>query len=112
MESSDTEETHKAIEKIAEIVSRKVSPSPAEAAAEKKFAATLSRKLAAKLGREAEINFVGSAARDTGLAGDRDIDLFVAFPVSRDREYIIRKTISATKSAVKAKWEMHYAEHP
>jgi len=108
----DAELRSQAIESAAERVARRISPSKQEADEEKRFAATISKKISAALGGKAEIKFVGSAARDTGLAGDMDVDLFVAFPKKFDRDYIIKQTISATKKAVKAKWLMRYAEHP
>lgn len=99
-------------ETIFKAVAQKVSPTKEEAAVEKAYAAGLKRKLESALGGEAVVNFIGSAARDTGLRGDRDIDLFVAYPRDREREYIVKRTISVTKKVIPAKWEMHYAEHP
>ncbi len=93
-------------------VLKKISPSPRDAVLEKALARELSAKLEKAVGREAKVHFVGSAARDTGLAGDKDIDLFVSFPRDKTRDYIIKKTITATKKTIKAKWVMHYAEHP
>jgi len=108
----DAELRKQAIELVAERVSRRISPSKQEADEEKRFAAEVSKKISGALDGKAEIKFVGSAARDTGLAGDMDIDLFVAFPKKLDRQEIIDRTIRATKKAVKAKWLMRYAEHP
>ncbi|MEW5956048.1 MAG: CCA tRNA nucleotidyltransferase [Candidatus Micrarchaeota archaeon] len=108
----DAELRKQAIEAVAEKVSRKISPSKQEADEEKRFAATVSKKISGALHGKAEIKFVGSAARDTGLAGDMDVDLFVAFPKAFDRQQIIEQTIRASKKAVKAKWLMRYAEHP
>ena len=104
--------TRRAIETIAEKVAKIVSPTPREAGEEKEFASKLSSLIAKELKNEAEIRFVGSAARDTGLADDMDIDLFVTFPSSFSRENIIRRTLAATKKVIKAKWLMKYAEHP
>ena len=93
----------------------RISPTPSEAAAEKRFALSLSEKLArafASKGSKVKIHFVGSTARDTGLQGDKDIDLFVSFPRSLKKEEIVAKTIAITKKTIRARWEMHYAEHP
>lgn len=100
------------LSKLLNEVAREITPSQQEARQEREFAEQLIKKLEKKIGREAGVKFVGSAARDTGLRGDRDIDLFIAFPKTKSREYIVRKTIQATKQAIKAKWIMHYAEHP
>lgn len=101
-----------AFEKIVSRIAAKVSPTPQEAKEEKAYARTLIKKLESQLKGKAKMAFVGSAARDTGLAGDKDIDLFVQFPVTRTKEFIVAETIRATKKAIAAKWEMHYAEHP
>lgn len=100
------------IERIFAKIAVAISPSKAELEAEKKFAAGIIAKLEAKLPKTCNVSFVGSAARDTGLRGDRDIDLFAAFPREMDEDVIVKKTFAAAKSAVKAKWVTHYAEHP
>lgn len=88
----------------------KISPSASEAKAEKAFAARLA-KILSGIGAE-KISFVGSAARDTGLRGDNDIDLFVQFPQALDEEHIVGKTFEFTKENIKADWIVRYAEHP
>lgn len=93
-------------------VADRVSPSRQEAAAERAFAAEVKAKIERELKGAATVRFIGSAARDTGLRGDRDLDMFVCFPKQHEREYIVKRTIEATKGAIPAKWVMHYAEHP
>ncbi|MDP3742103.1 MAG: CCA tRNA nucleotidyltransferase [Candidatus Micrarchaeota archaeon] len=100
------------IERIFAKIAAVISPSKAELQAEKKFAAEIIKKLESKLPKTCNVSFVGSAARDTGLRGDRDIDLFAAFPREMDEEVIVKKTFAAAKNSVKAKWITHYAEHP
>lgn len=60
---------------------------------------------------EAEVRQVGSTARDTWLAGDRDVDIFVCFPPSLDRstleEYGLR-----VGHAVLPDGHEEFAEHP
>ncbi len=95
----------------------RISPTPDEAANEKRFALSLSEKLARAFAKgknkeKVKIHFVGSTARDTGLRGDKDIDLFVSFPRSKTKEEIVARTIATTKKTVRTRWEMHYAEHP
>ncbi len=101
----------KECEAVFRAASRKITPSLKEARAEKKFAAWASRQLKKKLPKEAEVHFVGSAARDTGISGDKDIDLFVSFPKSCSRDEIVELTKRAAQ-AVHGDWQMHYAEHP
>lgn len=100
------------IERIFEKIAVGISPNKQELSDERKFAASLIEKLSKKLPKNVKILFVGSAARDTGLKGDRDIDLFAAFPREMDEDVIVKKTFAAAKNAVKAKWVTHYAEHP
>ncbi len=93
----------------------RISPTPSEAADEKRFALSLAEKLGrafAKSNVKVKVHFVGSAARDTGLRGGKDVDLFVSFPRSMTRDAIVAKTVAATKRTIRAKWVMHYAEHP
>ncbi len=106
------EEKRKALEALAKKAASKISPTKEEAEVEKKFAQQLIEKLKREIGPEPEIKFIGSAARDTGLRGDRDIDLFVAWPRERSKEFIVEATEKGTKKAIPAEWMMHYAEHP
>ena len=60
---------------------------------------------------DAEVILVGSTARDTWLAGDRDIDLFVAFPSDLDRERLEEYGLQVGHSALPDGHE-EFAEHP
>ncbi|ASJ10285.1 CCA-adding protein [Thermococcus sp. P6] len=67
-----------------------------------------------ELGLNAKPHFVGSLAKDTYLAGDHDVDLFLAFPpdtpVSKLREdgFELVKAIAGKLDD----YEVSYAEHP
>ncbi len=100
------------IKSVFKAVAGRVSPSWNEREAERKKAAELASSLEKRLGKTAKVLFVGSAARDTGLRGDRDIDLFATFPKSMKREEIISRTFDAARKAVRANWKTRYAEHP
>ncbi|MFQ5405640.1 MAG: CCA tRNA nucleotidyltransferase [Candidatus Micrarchaeia archaeon] len=100
------------IEKIFEKTSEKISPTPKEAKDEREQAVKIAKKLQNQLGKKARVMFIGSSARDTGLKGDKDIDLFVLFPRKLSKQQITSKTFTATKKAIKAKWITRYAEHP
>jgi tRNA nucleotidyltransferase (CCA-adding enzyme) len=54
---------------------------------------------------------VGSTARDTWLAGDRDIDVFVRLPAEMDRDDLERVGL-AVGHAVLSDGHEEYAEHP
>lgn len=99
------------LEEIAQRVAARVSPTPAEAKKERAFARKLIEKLAPKL-KDAKLMLVGSTARDTGLRGDKDVDVFAAFPRHLEEDDIVTRTVAAVKKSVKGKWVMHYAEHP
>ncbi|MEK6923930.1 MAG: CCA tRNA nucleotidyltransferase [Candidatus Micrarchaeota archaeon] len=101
-----------ALEAVLEKVSAVVTPTRAEADAEKEFALKITSLIEPRLPSGARVYFVGSAARDTGLRGDRDVDLFVSFPATFSRERIVELTGTILKKSVPGKWEMHYAEHP
>jgi tRNA nucleotidyltransferase (CCA-adding enzyme) len=59
----------------------------------------------------ADIVQVGSTARDTWLAGDRDIDLFVRFPPEMDREDLESHGLELGHEVLPDGHE-EYAEHP
>jgi tRNA nucleotidyltransferase (CCA-adding enzyme) len=60
---------------------------------------------------EADVVQVGSTARDTWLAGDRDVDLFVRFPTDLPREDLERFGLEVGHAVVPDGRE-EYAEHP
>ncbi|MFB6139309.1 MAG: CCA tRNA nucleotidyltransferase [Halosimplex sp.] len=60
---------------------------------------------------DAEVIQVGSTARDTWLAGDRDVDLFVSFPTSVAREDLERYGLQVGHAVLPDGHE-EYAEHP
>ncbi|WP_336328667.1 CCA tRNA nucleotidyltransferase [Halovenus sp. HT40] len=69
------------------------------------------REAIADLPVEADVLQVGSTARDTWLAGDRDIDLFVRFPADLDREELESYGLEIGHEVLPDGRE-EYAEHP
>lgn len=104
-------DTKNRLEKIAQAVAEKGSPTQSQARQEKLFAKNLIEKLSKHLPK-AKLHLVGSTARDTGLAGDKDIDVFAAFDRHLPEKAIVEKTVAACKKAYGVPWQMHYAEHP
>lgn len=101
------------LEPLFEKVSRKITPTLEQALHEKMLAAKLVSKLESELSTAGvKVLFIGSSARDTGLAGETDLDLFVQWPKAYSKEEIVKLTIAGAKRAINIKWEMHYAEHP
>ncbi|MFB6083556.1 MAG: CCA tRNA nucleotidyltransferase [Halorientalis sp.] len=66
---------------------------------------------AAELPVETDVVLVGSTARSTWLAGDRDVDLFVRFPADLDRERLEEYGLRVGREVLPDGRE-EYAEHP
>ncbi|MFC7239640.1 CCA tRNA nucleotidyltransferase [Saliphagus sp. GCM10025317] len=103
-----------ALEAVTERVLERISPDDVEratmhAAAEE----LLTRATAAGTDRcpDADVVQVGSTARDTWISGDRDIDVFVRFPPSLDRETLETYGLEVGHETLPEGHE-EYAEHP
>jgi tRNA nucleotidyltransferase (CCA-adding enzyme) len=100
--------------RVIETIRRRVSPDDAERAAMREAVTRLTERVEAEVAAlpvDADIVQVGSTARGTWLAGDRDIDLFVRFPPDLDRELLERYGL-AIGNAVLPDGHEEYAEHP
>ena len=60
---------------------------------------------------DADVVQVGSTARNTWISGDRDIDLFVRFPPTLDRDTLEQYGLEVGHETLPDGWE-EYAEHP
>ncbi len=95
-------------------VRERVLPEPEERERLRATAATLTdrtHEAIADLPVEADVVQVGSTARGTWVAGDRDIDLFVRFPADLDRTELEEYGL-AVGHAVLPDGHEEYAEHP
>jgi tRNA nucleotidyltransferase (CCA-adding enzyme) len=95
-------------------VRRRVTPDETERAAMRDAVARLSERIRVEvsdLPADADVVQVGSTARGTWLAGDRDIDLFIRFPPDLDRERLERYGLSVGNAVLPTGHEA-YAEHP
>ncbi|MFB6108952.1 MAG: CCA tRNA nucleotidyltransferase [Haloplanus sp.] len=95
-------------------VADRVTPSPAERDRLQAAVDDLRdriRAAAADLPVDADVVQVGSTARETWLADDRDIDLFVRFPSDVDRADLERYGLAVGR-AVLPDGREEYAEHP
>ncbi|WP_284006909.1 CCA tRNA nucleotidyltransferase [Haloarcula pelagica] len=99
---------------VVERVRERVSPDDEERARLQRVATAVRRRAAdavADLPVAAEIVQVGSTARNTWTAGDRDIDVFVCFPPELDRETLESYGLEVGH-AVLPEGREEYAEHP
>jgi tRNA nucleotidyltransferase (CCA-adding enzyme) len=101
-------------EAVADRVLERVEPSPQERERLESAVETLierTREAIGDLPVEAEPLRVGSTARDTWLAGERDIDLFVRFPTDLLRAKLAEYGLEVGH-AVLPEGREEYAEHP
>jgi tRNA nucleotidyltransferase (CCA-adding enzyme) len=99
---------------VVERVRERVSPSPDERERLQRVADEVmarAREAVADLPVDAEVVQVGSTARGTWTAGDRDIDVFVSFPTDLDRETLERYGLEVGH-AVLPDGREEFAEHP
>jgi len=95
-------------------VRERVSPDDGERERLQRAAATVmerAREAVADLPVEAEVLQVGSTARGTWTAGDRDVDVFVAFSPELERSELEEYGL-AVGHAVLPEGHEEYAEHP
>jgi tRNA nucleotidyltransferase (CCA-adding enzyme) len=91
----------------------RIEPDEAEREKTTKLAERLSDRLSRKLQElnlEAEVRVEGSFAKDTWLASEKDIDIFVLVPKTSPREVFMNVIECAKKLG--GRWQMQYAEHP
>ena len=101
-------------EAVVERVRERVDPTPDERRALAETAERLADRTAeavAELDVDADVLRVGSTARGTWVAGDRDIDLFVRFPPELSREELEEHGLQVG-NAVLPEGREEYAEHP
>jgi len=102
------------IQRICEKVLRQVIPSREEEIKTHNFVKSLSEKLRLELENlsiEAEVHVEGSIAKNTWLAGEKDIDLFILIPREYGRNGFLR-VLEAVKRMLGGNYLEAYAEHP
>jgi len=101
-------------ETTVDAIRERVEPDAAERAALDEAVAQLvsrTERAVAESAVDAEVVQVGSTARDTWLAGDRDIDLFVCFPPTVERDTLERLGLQIGREVLPDGRE-EFAEHP
>jgi len=100
--------------KICSQVLQKITPSKSEEKALQRWTNQILAEInatAKELGIDAQALLVGSAARNTWISGDRDLDIFIMFPESATDETLESLGLEIAKK-VAPKYEERYAEHP
>ena len=95
-------------------VRERVTPTPDEREQLERVVANLTARAedaVADLPVDADVLLVGSTARNTWIAGDRDVDLFVSFAPDLDREQLESYGLDVGH-AVLPEGHEEYAEHP
>ena len=101
-------------ESVVEEIRERVVPDESEVRSLEAAVADLEERAAVAIDElpvEADTELVGSTARGTWLAGDRDIDLFVSFPPDLDREELERYGLEVGHVVLPEGHE-EFAEHP
>jgi len=101
-------------ERVVAAVDERITPDAAERERLAEVAALVVERAEAAIADlpvDADVVQVGSTARGTWLAGDRDIDVFVRFPPGLPREDLEAYGIEVGRAAVPEGRE-EYAEHP
>ena len=73
------------------------------------------QKTSSELNIDAEINLVGSVAKNTALRGKSDIDIFIAFPLNTDKKDLKENGLKLGHlccEKFKSTPEHHFASHP
>lgn len=103
------------MDEILKSVLKEVKPTPADRKHLERVAAELieqTNAACAKLNIDAKAMLVGSAARDTWLRSERDIDVFILFPEELPREELERQGLAVAREVAGAKGKEQFAEHP
>ncbi len=103
------------MEKILNRVLKQVKPTSADRERLKRVAAELIQRTnaaCAKLGVDAKAMLVGSAARNTWLRTERDIDIFILFPEGLSREELKRQGLAVAREVAGTLGKERFAEHP
>ena len=103
------------MEEILKAVLKRVKPTSADRERLGRVATELIERTdaaCAKLGVEARAMLVGSAARDTWLRSERDIDIFFLFPERLSREELERQGLAVAREVAGKRGKERFAEHP
>src|SRR3989449_3616451 len=103
------------IQAVLDQVSEKIVPGVAERERMSQLAERLRgqvQNILDKAGYGGNVSIQGSFARDTWLSGEADLDIFVSFPPTMDRQEWTEKVLPEIRKGIRAKTIDRYAEHP
>jgi tRNA nucleotidyltransferase (CCA-adding enzyme) len=103
------------IKQVYEEVLQEIKPNAKERKQVAQTVSTVLRTLEEEIkksGIEARPELEGSIAHGTWISGERDIDIFILFPLSYPLVDLKRVGLEIGKKTSKGKWRERYAEHP
>lgn len=103
------------MDKILKSILKQEKPTPADRERIERVATELigrTNAACSKLGIEAKAMLVGSAARNTWLRSERDIDIFILFPEELSREELERQGLAVAREVAGKRGKESFAEHP
>ncbi|TEU13304.1 MAG: CCA tRNA nucleotidyltransferase [Hadesarchaea archaeon] len=103
------------MDKILKSILKREKPTPADRERLGRVATELINRTNAacsKLGVEAKAMLVGSAARNTWLRSERDIDIFILLPEGLSREELERQGLAVAREVAGKRGKESFAEHP
>jgi len=103
------------MDKVLKVVLKRIKPTQAERRRLEKVANEMVARVnlaCAKLGIPARGMLVGSAARNTWLRSERDIDVFFLFPEETSRAALEQKGLAVARAVAGKRGRERYAEHP
>ena len=104
----------RAIQEICETVLEKITPSAEDRRELLHFSETFVKTVRASLLRaniDADVHIQGSIAKDTWIAGEKEIDLFISLSKTKTKD-AFPKVLDVVKGVLGEKWVEAYAEHP
>lgn len=108
------EDTARAIQEVCEKVLEKITPSARDRRELRQFSEAFVKTVRDSLQRakiDAEVHIQGSIAKDTWIAGEKEIDLFICLSKTTTKD-AFPKVLDVVKGVLGDKWVEAYAEHP
>jgi len=108
------EDTASVIRAVCEQVLEKITPSASDRRELRQFSEAFVKTVRDSLQRakiDADVHIQGSIAKDTWIAGEKEIDLFISLSKTTSRD-ALPKVLDVVKGVLGDTWVEAYAEHP